>query len=337
MKILILRFSSIGDIVLTTPVVRALKYHNSEFKVHYATKAGYVEILKNNPYIDKIHSLDGSLNSLIRQLKKEKFDFIVDLHNNLRTTLIKKSLRIKSSSFKKLNVQKWIRVNFKIDLLPNKHVVDRYFQTIEKLKVSKDSLGLDYFIPEKDEVDLQWLPEEFQAGYVAVVIGGKYGTKKLPVEKIIELCDRINRPVVLLGGNEDSDVGEEIERFFQKREDLPETERVLNEEFGKKAVIFNACGKFNINQSASLIKQSLLVFSHDTGLMHIAAAFRKKVYSIWGNTIPEFGMYPYRTKFVIFENKKINCRPCTKIGFDKCPKGHFKCMNDQVFDFYIPD
>jgi ADP-heptose:LPS heptosyltransferase len=92
----------------------------------------------------------------------------------------------------------------------------------------------------------------------------------------------------------------------------------------------NAVGKYNINQSASLIRQSKLVITHDTGLMHIAAAFKKKILSVWGHTIPEFGMYPYLPDpdSRIFETRGLKCRPCTKIGKAECPKGHFRCIND---------
>jgi ADP-heptose:LPS heptosyltransferase len=335
MKILILRFSSIGDIVLTTPVIRTLKSQLEDASIHYATKKEFGILLENNPYVDKVHTLENSLNDLVRELKKEQFDYVIDLHHNVRTKIIKTRLRRPSYTLKKLNLLKWIRVNLKIDILPNKHIVDRYMETVEPLKVKMDNLGLDYFIPEKDEVDLEWLPEGFRKKFVAVVIGARYKTKQLPYKRLVELCDRINKPVVLLGGKEDEALGDEIEAFFS-RENSPH-EETLKDKLGKKTTVYNGCGKFNLNQSASLLKQSMVVFSHDTGLMHIAAAFRKKIYSIWGNTIPEFGMYPYRTQFVIFENKKINCRPCSKIGFDKCPKGHFKCMNDLVFDFYIPE
>ena len=151
---------------------------------------------------------------------------------------------------------------------------------------------------------------------------------------MIELCDRINKPVVLLGGKEDQEIASEIEEFFFKKESGASYEEGL-EELGKKTLIFNAVGKCNLNQSASLIQQSSWVFTHDTGLMHIASAFKKPIFSIWGNTVPAFGMYPYRTKFTIFENNNLSCRPCSKIGYKQCPKGHFKCMNDQVFDFYL--
>jgi ADP-heptose:LPS heptosyltransferase len=336
MKVLIIRFSSIGDIVLTTPVVRAIKTQLQDVELHYATKPGYRSILEENPYVDKLHLLDQKLGDLIKELKKEKFDYIVDLHNNLRTKIIKASLGVRSSSLDKINSAKWLMVNFKVNKLPNLHIVDRYMETIKPLGVKMDELGLDYFIPEKDEVELDWLPETHRREYVAFAIGGQHETKKLPFNRMIELCDRINKPVVLLGGKEDEEIGERIEAFFNKSPVDEETETKLQKGLNKKTIVFNGCGKFNLNQSASLVKQSRAVFTHDTGLMHIAAAFKKHVYSIWGNTIPAFGMYPYRTKFTIFENSKIGCRPCSKIGYKKCPKGHFKCMNDIVFDFYLP-
>jgi ADP-heptose:LPS heptosyltransferase len=334
MKILIIRFSSIGDIVLTTPVIRAIKTQLPEAELHYATKVQYRSILQDNPYLDKIYLLENSLWSLIKHLSGEKYDSIIDLHHNLRTRIIKTALLRKSFSFDKINFKKWLKVNLNIDHLPNIHIVDRYMATASALGVKTDALGLDYFIPEKDEVPMDWLPASYQKGFVAYAIGAQHATKKLPVEKMIELCDRINKPIVLLGGKEDFERGEQVKTFFEKTHSQ-EYEPGLKE-LNKKTMVFNACGKFNLNQSASLIKQASYVFTHDTGLMHIAAAFKKEIFSIWGNTIPEFGMYPYRTKFTVFENKKISCRPCSKIGFDKCPKGHFKCMNEIVFDFYLP-
>lgn len=334
-KILILRFSSIGDIVLTTPVIRNLKNQLPDVQVHYCTKKSYEGILKDNPYVDQLHLLDENMGELIDELKAEKFDFFVDLHNNLRTWRIKNALGINGNRFDKLNVKKWLYVNLKVDKLPNRHIVDRYMDTVSELGVKNDGKGLDYFIPHKDEVENEWLPEAFRKEYIAVVIGAKFNTKKLPTERLIELCDRINKPIILLGGSEDKAVGEEIESFFVRPEGNEVTEEKLVD-LNKKAIVFNACGKFNLNQSASLIQNSRAVFTHDTGLMHIAAAFKKQVYSIWGNTVPKFGMYPYQTKFTVFENNNLTCRPCSKIGFDKCPKGHFKCMKEVVFDFYLP-
>lgn len=336
MKILIIRFSSIGDIVLTTPVIRALKTQLDNSEVHFVTKDQYKGIFEENPYVDKLHILKGSLKDLIADLRKEKFDAIIDLHHNLRSRLIRMALFVKSYGFRKLNFEKWLMVNLKINRLPNVHIVDRYLETAKALGVKNDSLGLDYFIPARDEVPLDWLPATHRQGYVAYAIGAQHATKKLPVKRMIGLCDKINKPIVLLGGKEDAIAAEEIEKFFQRSADSESFEDGLKK-LSKKTVIYNACGKFNLNQSASLVKQASYVFTHDTGLMHIAAAFKKEIFSIWGNTIPLFGMYPYRTKFFVLENAKLACRPCSKIGYSKCPKGHFKCMNEIVFDFYLPE
>lgn len=191
------------------------------------------------------------------------------------------------------------------------HIVDRYLGTTSLFDVQNDGKGLDYFIPPGDEVDIATLPGAFAPGYIAFSIGGKHATKQLPAEKIIRLCRQINKPVLLLGGQDDR-----------------ETASLVGKHAG--SIIFNACGLYNINQSASLVRQSRVVITHDTGLMHIAAAFNKKIISLWGNTIPEFGMYPYQSdpRSVIFEIKGLSCRPCSKIGFSKCPRKHFRCMND---------
>jgi ADP-heptose:LPS heptosyltransferase len=310
-KYLIIRFSSIGDIVLTTPVIRCLKQQVDGCQVHYATKKQFSSLLQANPYIDKVHCLEGSLMKLIKELKNEEFDYIIDLHHNLRTFLIKSRLRILDFSFHKLNIKKWLKVTFKIDRLPRIHIVDRYMQTLSLFDVVNDGKGLDYYIPEKDSVAIPLLPVEFSAGYVALVIGARHYTKQLPVNKLVTLCSLIEKPIVLLGGKEDVVTGETI---AEKAE----------------GPLYNACGQFSINQSASLVQQARLVITPDTGLMHIAAAFKKIIISIWGNTIPEFGMYPYLpdNKSHIMQVEGLPCRPCSKIGFSSCPKKHFRCMND---------
>lgn len=307
-KFLILRFSSIGDIVLTTPVTRCIKKQYPNAEVHFATKESFKVLVENNPYIDQYHLLGKSLNKFIQSLQTENFDFIIDLHNNLRTSIIKMSLfSVKSFSFDKLNLRKWLLVVLKINQMPNVHIVERYLETVKSLGIKNDLNGLDFFIPEKDKVQIN-------ASYVAYAIGGQHNTKKLPINRIIKVCQKINGKIMILGGKEDRPAAEEIEKAL-----------------GDK--IINACGKYNLNQSASLVQQAEYIITHDTGLMHIASALKKKVISIWGNTVPEFGMYPYLTAFSIIENKEISCRPCSKIGYDKCPKGHFKCMNELNLDF----
>ncbi|GAB2621013.1 glycosyltransferase family 9 protein [Emticicia sediminis] len=306
-KFLLLRFSSIGDIVLTTPVIRCIKTQYPDAEVHFATKKQFKVLVENNPYIDKYFLLEKSLNPFIKTLHSEDYDYVIDLHNNLRTSIIKLRLGKKSFSFDKLNFKKWLLVNLKINQMPDVHIVDRYLETVKDLGIKNDLKGLDYFIPEKDKVQIN-------ESYIAFAIGGQHFTKKLPTSRIIEVCQKINGKIMLLGGKEDSPAAEEIAKTL-----------------GDK--IINACGKYNLNQSASLVQKAEYIITHDTGLMHIASALKKKVISIWGNTVPEFGMYPYLTEFKIIENKELSCRPCSKIGYNKCPKGHFKCMNDLNLDF----
>lgn len=320
-KILILRFSSIGDIVLTTPVVRCIKQQVPDAELHYCTKQAFRGILEPNPYIDKVHTLGENLGELVQQLKAENFDFVVDLHNNLRTTIIKTRLSKPSKSFDKLNLEKWLMVNLKVNRLPDVHIVQRYLAAAAPLGIHDDGQGLDYFIPADAEVAVDSLPAGFQNGYVAFAIGAQHYTKRLPVKRIIELCAQLQQPIILLGGKEDAIVGEEIAAHFGQT-------TFSNQQ---STIIYNACGKYSLAGSASIVRQAQQVVSHDTGLMHIAAAFQKDIISVWGNTIPEFGMYPFRTRYKVLEVNGLPCRPCSKIGYSKCPKGHFKCMNDIDF------
>jgi ADP-heptose:LPS heptosyltransferase len=315
MKFLILRFSSIGDIILTTPVVRGLKQQVPGAEIHFATKRQYRFLLDHNPHVDRIFELGDSLRELGTQLKAGRYDAVIDLHHNLRTRRLTGQLgRVPTFRFNKLNWEKWLLVNLKINRLPDVHLVDRYLETVAAFGVKNDGGGLDYFLPPADEVPLHTLPEAHQAGYLAFAIGGQHETKKLPVARMIELCRVLNRPVVLLGGPEDASNGERIAKNVSG------------------GLVFNGCGRYSFHQSASLVRQAERVYTHDTGLMHVAAAFRKPVVSIWGNTVPAFGMYPYRTKFETWEVNGLPCRPCSKIGYHECPQGHFRCMNEIVFE-----
>jgi ADP-heptose:LPS heptosyltransferase len=312
-KFLIIRFSSIGDIVLTTPVVRCLRKQYPDAEIHFLTKHAFKNIVAHNPYINKIHTLGDSFELMLHELAIEEYDYIIDLHHNLRTLRIKKYLKnVKSFSFNKLNIEKFILTNFKINTLPKKHIVDRNFECIKALNVENDGMGLDYFIPAFDQVKENDLPTSHMHGYIAIVIGAALATKKLPLHKLKELCAAIDHPIILLGGKEDYEDGKAISQVDEIK-------------------IYNACGKFNLNESADLVKKSKVVITHDTGLMHIAAALQKPIISVWGNTVPAFGMYPYYGKrsnmeYDVVEINKLWCRPCSKIGYNKCPHGHFKCM-----------
>jgi heptosyltransferase-2 len=321
MKFLIIRFSSIGDIILTTPVIRCLKQQVPGAEVHFLTKTNFRSLLSNNPYIDKVQVLDSSWELMIHQLQQENYDYVIDLHHNLRTFRIKKALKgVPHFSFDKLNIAKWLLTALKINRLPEIHIVDRYLDTLKHFKVVNDGKGLDYFLPEKDFVKSADIPTSHQMGYIGIVIGAALNTKKLPLHKLKQLCTQLDHPIILLGGVEDREAGIEIASVDSIK-------------------IYNACGKFNLNESADLVRRSKLIITHDTGLMHIAAAFKKPIISIWGNTVPEFGMAPYYGNEPIrnakAEIRNLWCRPCSKIGYNKCPLRHFKCMEWQDMDEII--
>jgi ADP-heptose:LPS heptosyltransferase len=307
-KFLVIRFSSIGDIVLTSPVVRCLKTQFPEAEVHFLTKKRNADLLQANPYIDKIQFLDRSFSATIHALKAENYDYIIDLHNNLRSLRVKMGLNVKSHTFNKLNFRKLLLTWFKLNLMPDRHIVDRYLETLRSFNIVNDGKGLGHFIAGEDEFSL---PESCKNGYVAVVLAGTYPTKRLPVEKYKKLIAESNLPFVLLGGKSERAMAANI----------------LDWNTGN---VFDFTGKIRINQSASLVKNAKVVISNDTGLMHIAAAFHKKILSVWGNTTPELGMYPYLPGegSEILEVKGLSCRPCSKLGFNECPKKHFRCMND---------
>ncbi len=315
MKVLILRFSSIGDIVLTTPVLRALKDQLSNVEIHYLTKESFRPILENNSDIDRLWTIQHSLSEVNKELKNEHFDAIIDLHNNIRTLKLNLFLGRKSYSFPKLNLKKWILTKFKVNLLPEIHIVDRYFKTVENLGVKNKNYSCRYTLTDRDQIDIEANYQLKEHQYFGFAIGAQFATKRLPVDKMIELLKGIEGPIMLLGGKEDKTVGDEIVKNLSSNH------------------IVNTCGNHTISESAFLVSKSKGLITHDTGLMHIATCFNIPIISIWGNTVPSLGMYPYYPnadiQFTINEVKDLSCRPCSKIGYSKCPKGHFNCMNKQ--------
>ena len=315
MKILVIRFSSIGDIVLTTPVIRALKEQRPDVEMHYLTKAIFKSLLEHNPHIDKLVTFERSYQEVLQELKAENYDRVIDLHHNIRTLKLKMALGKPSNSFPKLNIRKWLLVRLKKISMPDVHVVDRYFLAVERLGVKNDQKHCEFILSDDQRVDPE---KEFgikTKSYLAVAVGAQFFTKRMPVHKLVEILSQIEQPVVLCGGPMDQKFANEV------ISSLPD----------KK--IFSACGRYSLGQSASIVEQSAAILTNDTGLMHIATCFGVPVISVWGNTVPELGMYPYypkeQAKYVVHEVKGLSCRPCSKIGFQKCPKGHFKCMELQ--------
>ncbi len=309
-KILIVRFSSIGDIVLTSPIIRCLRLQKKNVEIHFITKEKYKDVLALNPYLDKVHHYKDNYFELIKKLKDEKYDIIIDLHNNLRSIWLRLNLRTTSYVFKKENFKKFLIINFGINFLKS-HTVTRYFEAIKTLGVVNDKEGLDYFIEPNYNV-----PFDINQQYIAWCIGGSYNQKKLSSQQIIEVCDRLESSIVLLGGEEEK----------------KEAAEIINK--SKHNKLYNLCGELTLSESAYLVKNSSVLLTNDTSLMHIGAAFKTPTISFWGCTKPVLGFSPYLNQHS-FELSSKYKNPCSKHG-QKCKytlEGCVKSINsDDIYN-----
>jgi ADP-heptose:LPS heptosyltransferase len=318
LKILVIRLSSMGDIIYTTPIVRCLKLQLLGAEIHFLTKPAFKYIYEGNPYLNKLLLLQDSLTETIQQIKAEKYDYLIDLHNNLRTSIIKFRTGVPASSYKKQPLKKWLFLKWKWNLVSEKHLVERYMEAVAFLGVKNDEQPINYYLKQEYQLaDL--LPATHLPKFVVFIIGATHFTKRMPNEKVAAICRDIELPIVLLGGNDVEANGDQIASFT-----------------GKKT--YNACGKLTLDQSVFILTKAEKIIGFDTGLTHIAEAFDRPIASVWGGTTPDLlGVSAYKVKEAEVVGINLYCRPCSKFGLEKCPLGHFKCMHDipnqQVIDF----
>ncbi|MEJ6590284.1 MAG: glycosyltransferase family 9 protein [Crocinitomicaceae bacterium] len=306
-KILIIRFSSIGDLVLTSPIVRALKQQGG-YCIHYLVKKKFKNAIENNPYIDQLFYLEDS--NTKSDLTQQKYDIVVDLQNNLKSLKIRRGLAKKTLVVNKENIKKLLLVRTGIDLLKGEHIVGRYFKTVKEIGIKDDGKGLDFFIPEDFKITSFKIPIDLSQPYLAWVIGASYTKKMLPLNHIVEVCKGISLPILLLGGPMDRSNGDDIIAS------------------SNAANLYNLCGELSLEESSYVLKQSSIVLSNDTGLMHIAAAFQKKIISFWGCTKPSLGMSPFmaneHSAMLLSDTNKA---PCSKLG-NRCKSSKNGCIKD---------
>jgi ADP-heptose:LPS heptosyltransferase len=326
MRLLFIRFSSIGDIVFTTPAIRAAKQQLPGVEIHFLTKASMKAVTEANPFIDQFHYLEKDLSTTINQLQLIGFDYVIDLHKNFRTYKIKRALGAPALTYKKLSWQKMLLTKLHFNFMPVRHISDRCVDTLAPLGVVNDGKGLDYFVPNQIKLNSAALPATHKDGYIALVIGASFATKKLPIEKLRALCAQLKYPIVLVGGKEDILEGDQVASVDARK-------------------VFNACGKFNLHESALIVQQSKTVISHDTGFLYIACAYHKKTVAIWGATSPALQVEPYYPALDLNSNgaqnaragemyynsivPNLSCQPCSNYGTKQCPQGHFACMRLQ--------
>ena len=290
LKILVIRFSSIGDIILTTPIIRCLKQQlNSE--VDFLTKNKYERLLVRNPNIREIFTLSDSSEYIMEILRSKEYDFVVDLQGNLRSFKLRLALGVKSFVFSKENLKRYILIYFGIDLL-NNHIVDRYFKTVNKLNVYNDNKGLDYFLPDSCDINFN-----INQDYICWCIGGAHERKKLSVLQISDVISQLEMPVILLGASKEKALSTEIMARI------------------KSDNLYDFCGETSIEESAYLVQNSSLVLTNDTGMMHIASAFDTPIISFWGCTKPSLGFGVYMPKNISESViTHLSEKPCSKHG-----------------------
>ncbi len=309
-KILVIRLSSIGDIVLTTPLLRHLNKACPEAQIDYCTKSTFVSLLASNPRLTSIYTTE--------LLPSGNYDLVVDLQNNFRSRAIVQSLQAgRIVQYSKENWKKWLLVHFKLDLNGKyRSVVDRYLHALKKVGISGDRQGCELY-PSSQEKAVAAPFFEGGGNTIALCFGAKHFTKRFPPKQfatlISHLLDKKPLQLLLLGGTEDAPYAAEILNTLPNR---------------IRSMVINLAGRNTIMESAAILERCDAVLSNDTGLMHIASAFGKKLFVLFGSSSASFGFLPYHTQYDLFEVKGLSCRPCSHIGRDRCPKGHFRCMND---------
>ena len=314
-RILIIRFSSIGDIVLTFTVASTIKSLYPHCKIDFVTKPQFKELLNACPDLDTIYTLTGTVAQLRKEIDFNQYDAILDLHHNLRSRILLGFQFCKVYRFPKNNIEKWLLTTFKTRPKIIRHVTERYLETLSAYtKAPIVGIAPAYRVPDASKIDIKETFQVEPSKYVAVAIGAQFATKRMPTDLLVELIQKINLPVLLLGAKEDQLTANEI------------LEQCTSN------IIFSAVGTATIHESAWLVKNAKALLTHDTGLMHIGASFEVPLHVIWGNTTRDFGMYPYRVEqeqVFNYEVSGLSCRPCSKIGHQSCPKGHFSCMRQQ--------
>lgn len=317
-RFLIIRLSSIGDILLTTPFVRALRKKYPDSLINYLTKSEYVELMLNNPNINNVYAFDtkngfGEILNWRYQIKSNRYNAIFDLHRNIRTLLMTRFIGgMNSGKYNKRYFKRYMLVNFGLNLYKNvTSISDRYLEVGSKYNLADDGFGLDLYTS-SDSPLKERLKVDSKLNLV-IAPGAGYHTKRWPSDNYAKLADllvkEIDAKIILVGS----------------KDDLPISEAVISQ-MNEPAT--DATGEFTLLETAAIIKQSDAVLTNDSGLMHIAVSQKKPVLAFFGSTTEELGFFPYGDNFRVLEVSNLNCRPCSHVGRDNCPKKHFKCMVD---------
>jgi lipopolysaccharide heptosyltransferase II len=320
--ILAVRLSSIGDVLLTTPLLRALRRRHPRARLSVLTKQAYAPLLTHNPHVTRVIGLAPGRNlmDLAAELRGERYSHLLDLHESMRTRLLRILVPGNWSGYPKHRVARAVLIQTKRDAYPERRpVAERYFAAARALDVEPDGRPPELFwSPEAECTVTTWLggwslPES--ARIVAVAPGAAHATKQWPLRHYRALIQRLMGDgwnVVLVGGEQDRGLASELAGMVGSG-------------------VVNAAGQFNLQQTASVLKRASALISGDTGVMHMATAVGTPVVALFGPTVQAFGFFPYSDRAEV-EELALGCRPCSSKGGPRCPLGHHRCLEDLMPD-----
>jgi len=336
-KTLIIRFSSIGDVVLSTPLLRVLRARFPAMQMDYATRKEYADLVRSNQNLNVTHEFDASggfagLRALKKKLKGEGYDLVLDLHDSIRSRYLRSLLGVRRISVVNKRIKERTRlVRFKKNtykgIVP---VADRYIETLHAYGITNDGKGPELHIPDETLFSVSSRVARFRLNRFERVLGlcpfARHGTKEWPSERFVDVARRFIREqegaVMVFGGPADR---ERALRLTEPLADLAGEERVVN-----------FAGQLSLSETAAAMQYCDIVLTNDTGLMHIADAMKRNIVALFGSTVREFGFFPDARHALVLERNGLYCRPCSHIGREKCPEGHFRCMTEidpaSVFD-----
>jgi lipopolysaccharide heptosyltransferase II len=328
-RTLIIRLSSIGDVILASPLIRLLRKRFPQGQIDFLVKREYADLVRFNPHLRNVIELDArggfaELRALKRKLRQEKYDTVIDIQGNLRSVFLRAGLSANVLKVNRRRLARFLLVNFKWNAYRTSPPVPvRYLETVRSAGIVDDGDGLELFIPEETctrvQKHLSDAGVDSQKGVVGLCPGAKHATKRwLPqrfAQLAIALLSEDVHKILILGGGDDRDLCASIE------------EQVVRST-GKQNCVVNLAGAFSLLETSSAMDACDTIVANDSGLLHLAAARKRDVVAIFGSTVREFGFYPYGTENKVIERRNLYCRPCSHIGGETCPEGHFRCMEE---------
>ncbi len=327
-KILIVRFSSIGDIILASPLIRVLRAKYPTSQIDFLIKSEFAEILRFNPYLSTLleyHiSIPGDLMKLCDIVRREKYDLLIDIQNNIRSFYLRmKSRAGRIAVLNKRALRRFVLIRFHVNLyreiIP---VSERYIESVSRLGVENDGKGLEIFVPDQTISSVTTMMMKYKLDRFDSIIGlgpgARHFTKRWPADRFVEvgaqIAQRRRSKIFIFGSRDEAEYCGDIAQMINARLESPVAESLA--------------GALGLLETAAAMDLCNVIVSNDTAMMHLAAARKRKVLAIFGSTVREFGFFPYGTTHIVVEDSELPCRPCSHIGRHRCPQGHFRCMND---------